>query len=286
MDNNISYTNTDLGIKYNKLVQPQISTGVPFSIEPYQVENGELKKYPLPLINATDINWGGVNINNSEINTTDDLLHLISTKGTANSDIDIDGNTILGVMLNAIRALQAEVVKLRNSFKYGITSYKDTKTTMSNVLHEYSDITPEEPLWATDESELSGIEGFNFEDPRQFSFTGDVLNGADNDEYVQINGQGIWEDTTNQLKDIDDPKVYCYLTTNSLNFSVKLKTVNYNSEYKLDEENIQYKEIDFSTLGVRESVNGKYNILIILGRKQLDNKQLYGNNFIWIGIAD
>ena len=242
---NIKYENGEL--KYENLIQPQINTGFPISVEPYQVNgDGQLTKYPLPLINAIDINWGGAIINDQIINTTDELLKLISSKGTGGIDIDVDGNAVIGVMLTAIRALQAEVVKLRNSFKNGIVSYKDTKTKMSNVLYEYHDIEEQEPLWATDESELSSIEGYNFEDPRQFEFLGDnIFNGEDNEEYVKIIGEGIWEDQNDQLKDVEDPRVYCYLTVDSLNFTIRLKTVNYNNENNLDEENITYKDINF-----------------------------------------
>lgn len=295
MGDNIKYTNDELGIQYKNLLNPQIVTGFPFSVEKYQTDsNGNLTKYPLPLINATDINWGGVNINDNEINTTDELLKLISTKGTGGgdggSDIDnIPDDSVIGIMINAIRALQAEVVKLRNSFKNGIVSYKDEKTKMSNVLYEYHDVEEQEPLWATDESELSGIEGYNFEDPRQFAFEGDdILNGEDNEEYVKITGEGIWEDISDKLKDVEDPRVYCYLTVDSLDFTVRLKTVNYSNENTLDEENITYRDINFLDFDIRESINGKYNILIIIGRKQYNkkDKKLYGDNFIWIGIAD
>lgn len=62
-------------------------------------------------------------------------------------------------MFSAIRALQAEVAKLRNSFKYGMYSYTDTKTAMGAVEREYIDLSANEPLWAIDEQELSPIEG-------------------------------------------------------------------------------------------------------------------------------
>lgn len=278
-------------INYNNIVQPNAVFGIPIGRNQYKFdEEGNIKSYPDGLINAIDINWGGAEVKNSQINTTDDLLDLINGLGSGgSSDTPIDSNQIIPIMLSAIRALQAEVIKLRNSFKNGIVSYKDEKTKMSNVLHEYHDIEAEEPLWATDESELSGIEGYNFEDPRQFSFTGDdILNGEDNEEYVKITGEGIWEDTSDKLKDVEDPRVYCYLTVDSLDFTIKLKTVNYSSENILDTENISYKDIDFSKFNIRESINGVYNILIILGRKQYNSKdkKLYGENFIWIGIAD
>lgn len=280
MDNNISYTNTDLGIKYNKLVQPQISTGVPFSIEPYQVENGELKKYPLPLINATDINWGGVNINNSEINTTDDLLHLISTKGTGNSDIDIDSNTILGIMLKTISALQVEVTKLRNSFRFGINSYTDENFGMSQSVNELSNTQEEEPLWATDESELKFVEGLDLSQ-QSYKYITPVENFhiLPNDKLLYSNTISfiIPEDINgkNILETLTDAKQYVYITCTSKDIDIKLRTLEGN-------------EISFNVKNIVRNnyIPEKYNILLIVSKKIEDNNKLVGDNFIWISISE
>ena len=293
----IKYNNSDLGIQYKKLLKPQISTGFPFSVEPYQTDyEGNLTKYPLPLINATDINWGGANVNNREINTTDELLDSINKiigiyNDSGISDIDLSDASLILVMLNAIRSLQSEVVKLRNSFKYGVTSYKDTKTVMSNVLHEYNSTEAQEPLWATDESELSIVETLNYDDPRQQKYIlgnseSSILNGENNLNYVQINGNVYWEDTENILNDVSDAKLYLYLTVDHLTFDIDFITVNYKSDGKINTEDSNVVNIDFSNLDIRESINGKYNILIVIGRKQLYKENLYGENFIWISIAD
>lgn len=63
-------------------------------------------------------------------------------------------------MLRIIEALQAEVVKLRNSFKYGINSYNDEDTAISSVVNGFSEVDDKEPLWVIDEDDLeeSGIE--------------------------------------------------------------------------------------------------------------------------------
>ena len=282
--NNISYTNTDLGIKYNKLIHPQISTGVPFSIEPYQVENGELKKYPLPLINATDINWGGVNINDSEINTTDDLLYLLSTKGTGNSDIDIDSSTILSVMLKTISALQTEVIKLRNSFRFGINSYTNEDFGMSQTVDELQNIQEEEPLWATDESELSFVEGLDLsQDTYQYITPIDNFSIIKNEKlkYTDQIMFTIPTDSDNKsiLETSTDPKQYMYITCTTKDIDILLNSENSNIVIHINDI-VRYNYTP-----------EKYNILLIVS-KQVENKkqngetELIGNNFIWLSVSE
>ena len=100
-------------INYNNIIQPNATFGIPIGRNNYKYdENGNIKSYPESLINAIDINWGGADVKNTQINTTDDLLDLINSLG---SGTNIDSDSVLLVMLQAIRALQAEVLKLRNS---------------------------------------------------------------------------------------------------------------------------------------------------------------------------
>lgn len=57
---------------------------------------------------------------------------------------DKNGDTYLNILFSSIRKLQAEVAKLRNSFKYGITSYTGTDTAMSDNLNNLT--IEDEPL--------------------------------------------------------------------------------------------------------------------------------------------
>jgi hypothetical protein len=52
----------------------------------------------------------------------------------------------LDILFSAIRKLQAEVARLRNSFNYGIESYTGKDTAMSKVVSEYELQNDEEPL--------------------------------------------------------------------------------------------------------------------------------------------
>ena len=62
------------------------------------------------------------------------------------SDIVNDNGDYLNILFSAIRKLQAEVSKLRNSFRYGISSYTGTDVAMSKIVSEYDEIQENEPL--------------------------------------------------------------------------------------------------------------------------------------------
>ena len=57
-------------------------------------------------------------------------------------------------MMGTIRSLQAEVARLKNSFDYGIVSYKNTRTAKSVQLGKMN-VEDVEPLWAIDPGYLS-----------------------------------------------------------------------------------------------------------------------------------
>ena len=67
-----------------------------------------------------------------------------------NSVITAKNGTYLYIMMQTIRALQEEVARLKNSFEFGIDSYKDDTTAKSRVIEEYSDVAAREPLWGID----------------------------------------------------------------------------------------------------------------------------------------
>ena len=50
-----------------------------------------------------------------------------------------DDGTYIDILFSAIRSLQAEVAKLRNSFKYGMFSYTGKQTAMSAVMNEWNE---------------------------------------------------------------------------------------------------------------------------------------------------
>ena len=72
-----------------------------------------------------------------------------------NSVITAKNGTYLYIMMQTIRALQEEVARLKNSFEFGIDSYKNETTAKSRVIEEYSDVAAREPLWGIDPGYLS-----------------------------------------------------------------------------------------------------------------------------------
>ena len=263
-------------INYNNIIQPNATFGIPIGRNNYKYdENGNIKSYPESLINAIDINWGGADVKNTQINTTDDLLDLINSLG---SGTNIDGDSVLLVMLQAIRALQAEVLKLRNSFEGGITSLKESDTTISSVIRKYNYIDDQEPLWATDESELSLIEGFNYDNLESVGLVGDY-ELSENKDYAIIDN-AYWEDINNLISKISDAKLYLYLTVNDLKGQIICKNLDDDSEFTINLRSLK------STNSIIQSKNGVYNVLIILSRKNLFKNVLYGKNYIWCNISE
>jgi hypothetical protein len=62
--------------------------------------------------------------------------------------------TYIDVLFSAVRALQSEVARLKNSFYYGIQSYTGTDTASANIIQNETE-EEKEPLWAIDPEDLS-----------------------------------------------------------------------------------------------------------------------------------
>ena len=195
------------------------------------------------------------------------------------SGADESGDTYLDVMFAAIRSLQAEVAKLRNSFKYGITSYTGKNTAMSEIID-----TPEiedEPLWTIDESDLSEITAYSVD------FEGSDLPffPKENVDFTVpgvavINGTASWSDSLLELKKVEDPKIFLYLTSSDLNINIGLQELASTNALNLNLKD--YFDIN--------SVS-KYNIVFVVSRSQTqvidqNETKLVGPNFIWISISN
>jgi sigma-B regulation protein RsbU (phosphoserine phosphatase) len=89
-------------------------------------------------------------------------------------------------MFSAIRSLQAEITKLKNTFKYGLESYQGKQTAMSNIVGELENDNTKtvEPLWGVDEHTLSEITGGNLDvvvdvrTNREFASLSDDINST------------------------------------------------------------------------------------------------------------
>ena len=171
----------------------------------------------------------------------------------------------IDILFSAIRSLQAEVAKLRNSMKYGLYSYTGRDTAMSRVMSE-DDALDNEPLWATEESDLSPVDGAGTELGNEH-----LLEPSENvevigEEALRITGNGVWNDPLDVLASVEDPKLYFYFTVTKPNIIVTFGP-----------DNLQ---LSLSSLGIPNS--SKYNILLVVSRK-VNNA---GDNFIWLSVSN
>lgn len=269
----------------------------------YSFDNTDTNAIPgSPVINAVDINWGAhLPITGATIDTTSDLLrhidaqqssipildnYAIENASTSLPDKYISINTgrdlqlneednYIGMLFSAIRSLQAEVARLRNTFKYGLNSYNDTNTALGNVVTEYTSTIENEPLWAIEEEDLPAILDFDF----PISLDHLIIptnNVIVNEDYLEIIDNSTFKSCT-ALNTITDPKVILYFTTENLNVSINLQ--NRNSE----EETLNINLADYN---VRTNP-AKFNIMFILSRQVKDTKNnLLGKNYIYVSIGE
>ena len=185
--------------------------------------------------------------------------------------------TYLDILFSAIRSLQAEVARLRNSFKYGMFSYTGKETAMSSVMSDWNSTQEVEPLWAVEESDLSPIDNVILDISNLHTLV-PTENVIVSPGALEINSSGAtWYDDKNGFLKIEDPKLFLFMTTSGMNFKINLEELS-------DPEDTL--EIDFSKLGVPVSVSEKYNILFVVSRTKEIDEVYYGDNFIWISIAD
>ena len=260
-------------IQYKNIKNPTLTTSLNIGSHKEFNDNKELISND-KIFSALDLDWEGANIADRELNNTEDLLNLVNyiyENGGQGETIDDIKISSLKVIISAIRALQSEVAKIRNTFRFGINSYTGTDFHMSQTINEIGeDIEENEPLWATEESDLSYIEGFDSQDLINQYFTNEININSETG-YIYYDDTLVWEDSDNILKELSDPKEYVYLTSSSKDISFKL----------LNDDNEELI-ININDLINYDTVPRKYNILLITSKK-INNK---GNNFVWLSVSD
>lgn len=184
----------------------------------------------------------------------------------------------LNQMLMAIRTLQSEIRKLKNTFKYGIESYQGKHTAMSDVIGDLSDVEAEEPLWAVTEDSLSEISGFQFNIGPNHSLQGGTVNFESNKLIVK---NPVYYIDEKLYRELTDSYIYFFITTNKLNFNIVFK----NSGKGLYDKEIT---LDFTKL-CPDNTSVLKNILVVISRAHTpnptaDNKKYYGYNYIYTSI--
>ena len=184
----------------------------------------------------------------------------------------------LDIIFSTLRALQAEVAKLRNSFNYGINSYTGKDTAMGRVVGGY-EIPEQEPLWDVDEADLSLVAGVEVSMTDNNSLTpAENVRIGDNGNYLVVNGTASWiNPEEGGFNEVGDPKIFLFLTTSDLNVRLKI------SKVRLED---QWLTIDLSTLGLKRYESGRYNIMFCLSRTIEDAGNTYGDNYLWISVGN
>lgn len=181
------------------------------------------------------------------------------------------------ILFKALRALQTEVAKLRNSFIYGIESYNGRTTTLSSINTDLENIIEEEPLWAVDEDGLSLIEDClenqhpDVSPKENFEL---IKDGTTDGYYYKFTNDTLYLFNESVVTATDN-KIFLYLTVDSLKQIIKLVSGK------------QIRDIDLSSFTLLATPESNlYNILLIISRKMIIKDQEYGKNFLWISIAD
>lgn len=189
----------------------------------------------------------------------------------------------LQVLFSAIRSLQAEVTKLRNSFSYGIQSYVGKDTTMSEVVDSYKYLNDDEPLWSIEEDSLSEITEASinfkssvtippFEPQENFEYNGEG--------YAKINNYVTWSDTASNYLSNEDTKILLYLTLTSLSTNVVLADTTGNSA------DLQFNVASVAQIGNPNA--DKWNVCILISREvasDVSSTGTYGKNYVWLSIG-
>ena len=197
---------------------------------------------------------------------------------TTNNSITSVNGTYLYIMMNTIRALQAEVAKLKNTFTYGIHSYNNEVTAKSSVLDQYDETLKDEPLWALDPSMMSEVfDTVDFKTeliPDNFTISGSGEESIDASVPNQLtfnNGTGRFSDKANTLFNITDSKLVTYLVTDS-----KYVHFNLHTKDKLDEHR---------KVSIENFIDGDYNkygIMFVLSRKVGE----HGKNYVYVSVMN
>ena len=201
------------------------------------------------------------------------------------SESDVVENTngdYLNILFSAIRNLQSEVAKLRNSFQYGIQSYVGTDTAMSEIVDQYQYRNDEEPLWAIEEDSLSEIPETTINLKSAINippFVPDTNFEYNANGVVKINEYVTWSDTNGGFLNCKDTKILLYLTVTSLNIDINLQD--------LDSDDILSFNLS-SISGIENPNSEKYNVCILVSRQvssELDENEKVGKNYVWLSIG-
>lgn len=223
---------------------------------------------------------GGIQIFDQEmLDAADELPEKYIT--IANKETDLNGSTTsreiketgtyVDILFSAIRKLQSEVAKLRNSFQYGIYSYTGINTAMSQQVEGIRD-PDEEPLWAIEEEDLSSVYSMVIGLGNDLTPESEV--DASVDGILKLGNNVIWE---YKEDDVSDPKLFLYLSTTGLDIDISL------GEYSFNLKDFDISKADSYNIMIclnRNSENSFIYLSIGTGDKTIKEGYLYNNQIV------
>ena len=192
-------------------------------------------------------------------------------------------------MMGTIRSLQAEVARLKNSFDYGIVSYKNTRTAKSVQLGKMN-VEDVEPLWAIDPGYLSLVP-----DSTIFNTILDINHrfiriGAGTID-TSIEGQltfndckGVFYDGNDEnasdenltLYKLNDSKLITYIVSDKPSITMNLISL---------DDKLKTRVVEFEPILMGNTVN-KYGFCVVISRKVKVNDVYKGFNYIYFSIIN
>lgn len=267
--------------------------------------SGSGSEYSLPLMTPDMVSKALADPNSGFTEDTDYVS--IDDGGSIDGETETNyvtaaNGTYLEIMFTALRQLQAEVTKLKNTFKYGINSYTETDTALSAVSGiEYENEEDDEPLWALDPdmlSELSEITRITEDKLARFtkSSQNNVLWVDENkQEKIKITGDSIFSLTNDEEKYIranEDAKIILFASLSKIEVDGRLQDIGMGVDISEVSDNSGDDDftIDiFDYLGDTKSV-GSYNIMMVISRertlKEGNTETKAGSNSIYFTVSD
>lgn len=177
-------------------------------------------------------------------------------------EIQMDG-TYVDILFSALRKLQSEVARLKNSFKYGIYSYTGATTAMSSAVQGIVD-PDDEPLWAIDPEDLSQIFDLTIGIGTELEPSENVNVGTEG--ILRITGDAVWTDD-GTIREAEDVKLITFITSSSLDINLRCVS---DGEINIDLSSFDISKVDY------------YNIMIVINRKVDNNSK----NYIYISVSN
>lgn len=260
-----------------------------------------LSKYSIPVM-TPEMFDDAVTDPSVDFGDSDECIIIDDEHNTDDDNPDIFYKGIIQDMYRSIMALQTEVTRLKNSFEYGIVSYKNTDTAWGKHREEIT-VDEDEPLWAIEPGYLTLVDdnpnfvtSLDVNGAKSFLRKGDsgTIDVSVDDQLTFNDGEFVFYDGLKStaskeeltLYHLNDSKLITYLVTNKPDIKINLIPIPENDDSITQIDTSSIRNIDFSSLLGGITTN-KYGICIIISRKQKTDGETYkGFNYVYFSIID